>query len=152
MGDRWVIGGWHLSWMLSDHPNYPTPRGISSQPKPPSRCQSVGGTYCDRWVAPIVDAIRPPKLPNAPGKQQPTQTSKSMSIGAMSIGGWHLLRSVGGTYCGCHPTTQTTQSPGEAVANSNLQVDVNRCDVNRWVAPIVDAIRPPKLLKAPGRQ
>ena len=94
----------------------------------------MGGTYCDRWVAPIVDAIRPPKLPNAPGKQQPTQTSKSMSIGAMSIGGWHLLRSVGGTYCGCHPTTQTTQSPGEAVANSNLQVDVNR-----WVAPIVDA-------------
>ena len=81
-----------------------------------------------------MDAIRPPKLPNAPGKQQPTQTSKSMSIGAMSIGGWHLLRSVGGTYCGCHPTTQTTQSPGEAVANSNLQVDVNR-----WVAPIVDA-------------
>ncbi len=126
---------------------------------------------CDRWVAPIVDAIRPPKLPNAPGKQQPTQTSKSMSIGGWHllwmIGGWHLLwmlfdhpnysktqgsssppkppsrcQSVGGTYCGCHPTTQTTQSPGEAVANSNLQVDVNRWVApivdDRWVAPIVD--------------
>jgi len=61
----------------------------------------------------------------------------------MSIGGWHLLRSVGGTYCGCYPTTQTTQSPGEAVANSNLQVDVNRWVApivdDRWVAPIVDA-------------
>jgi hypothetical protein len=63
------IGGWHLLWMLSDHPNYSKPRESSSQPKPPSRCQSVGGTYCDRWVAPIVDAIRPPKPLKAPGRQ-----------------------------------------------------------------------------------
>jgi len=42
---------------------------------------------------------------------------------------------VGGTYCGCYSTTQTTQSPGEAAANPHLQVDVNR-----WVAPIVDAV------------
>ena len=42
---------------------------------------------------------------------------------------------MGGTYCGCYSTTQTTQSPRESVANPNLQVDVNR-----WVAPIVDAV------------
>ena len=41
---------------------------------------------------------------------------------------------MGGTYRGCYPTTQTTQRPGESAVNPNLQVDVNR-----WVAPIVDA-------------
>ena len=160
-----MIGGWHLSWMLSDHPNYPTPRGISSQPKPPSRCQSVGGTYCDRWVAPIVDAIRPPKLPNAPGKQQPTQTSKSMSIG-----GWHLLWMIGGWHLlwmlfdhpnypkprgsSSQPTPPSRcQSVGGTFRNSFLaypSYPKHQCD--RWVAPIVDAIRPPKLPKAPGNQ